>query len=192
MFNLAVAKSLMWTVSKAGANFRLFIVENIRLSLPNLEKEHEAIGFVCCKISPAMTSLASEFHCPLFSIILLRPWYFFLRFNMHFGTMTYCFRDFLWCKLEEILLFCFFLFNLSLALLKQLCCFWGFGAWKEQWWRVPIIPDFSRHVWSCCSIFVMFRYLSYFCSIKLASSDIISEDQKSLCMCPKGLLPSRH
>lgn len=40
LFKFAVEKSLMWAVSKAkdGANYRLVIAENRRLSLPNLAK----------------------------------------------------------------------------------------------------------------------------------------------------------
>lgn len=59
----------------------------------------------------------------------------------------------------------------------------------EQQWRVPVALNFSSCAWSCCSILVTFRFLSQFCSVKLASHAVVSGDQGSLCRCTKGPNP---
>lgn len=75
-FNLAVETSLTWLVSKAkdGANFRLFIVENVRLSLPNLAKRTMRQLGLCAVRHPQQC-----LHWAVNSIVL-RAWYYYYFF----------------------------------------------------------------------------------------------------------------
>lgn len=68
--------------------------------------------------------------------------------------MTYCFRDVLWSKLEEIILHV----PLQLGSAEAVVLILRLSVHRTRCVCVPTILDSSSCVWGCCSIFVTLRF----------------------------------